>query len=219
MYKNCRKEDMIKLLTEIAETPPFGLTVAQLKDRIEECKMFQDDPEFVTNLLTSITEDRKLKETNEIRAREAELALEKIKLAQLEQEVELEKVKSQRINKNELPGLSSDTISDSCNLEKLIQSIRTLTIPIPDKSENFNLFFRTLERAFKTKNVPDNLKAEILINLLGDKAKNILFYITEDDIKSYDTVKLLVCREFQPTAQECLNNFRKAKREANKTHT
>jgi len=192
---------------------------------------------LVQNILGSIIEERKIKEENEIKERETrialekqkleneakeremQLALEKVKLAQLDKEVELQRVRNERPNQNESSDSDNETISSLYSLENLIRSVRTLTIPIPEKAENFNLFFKTLERAFITKKVPDDLKAEILINLLGDKAKNILFYISEEDIKSYDTIKSLVLKEFQPTAQECLINFRKAKREINETHT
>ncbi|GFW97996.1 uncharacterized protein TNCV_1806471 [Trichonephila clavipes] len=65
---------------------------------------------------------------------------------------------------------------------------------------------------------PKNLKAEILINILGERAHNVLLYIKDDEIKEYDLVKSLILKEFQPTAQECLLNFRKAKRQADETH-
>ncbi|GFW94381.1 pro-Pol polyprotein [Trichonephila clavipes] len=59
------------------------------------------------------------------------------------------------------------------NIENMI-SIKTLSLPVPTRSENFNLFFQSLERAFLTKKINDEYKSEILINLLGERAHNVL---------------------------------------------
>ncbi|GFV35959.1 hypothetical protein TNCV_2867171 [Trichonephila clavipes] len=41
----------------------------------------------------------------------------------------------------------------------MIKSIRTLSLPVPTRSENFNLFFQSLERAFLTKKINDEYKS------------------------------------------------------------
>nr|XP_042913385.1 uncharacterized protein LOC122273380 [Parasteatoda tepidariorum] len=104
------------------------------------------------------------------------------------------------------------TINDTpeTNIENLIHSIKTLSLPVPSKPENFNQFFSSLERAFSKKNINEGLKAEILINMLGEKANNILLYIEDDDLKNYEKLKALILRDFQQTPQECLNNFKNA---------
>ncbi|GFU97698.1 transposon Ty3-I Gag-Pol polyprotein [Trichonephila clavipes] len=96
--------------------------------------------------------------------------------------------------------------------------VRGLTLPIPKKQEGWNLFFSSLERSFKTKNVPDEFKGEILLNLLGEKAENILVYVKDEEISDYNKLKGLVLREFEPTPLICLQNFQKAKRMPNETH-
>lgn len=77
------------------------------------------------------------------------------------------------IKSGDLSDLRID-VNISNNLEKLIKSVKTLTIPVKDKSDNLNLCFQTSERAFALKNVPDELKSEILIHLLGEKFKKVL---------------------------------------------
>ncbi|GFT23326.1 transposon Ty3-G Gag-Pol polyprotein [Trichonephila clavipes] len=77
---------------------------------------------------------------------------------------------------------------------------------------------RSRERSFKTKNVPDEFKGEILLNLLGEKAENILVYVKDEEISDYNKLKSLVLREFEPTPLICLQNFQKAKRMPNETH-
>ncbi|GFS66732.1 hypothetical protein TNCV_229741 [Trichonephila clavipes] len=66
----------------------------------------------------------------------------------------------------------------------MIKSIRTLSLPVPTRSENFNLFFQSLERAFLTKKINDEYKSEILINLLGERAHNVLLYISDSPLVS-----------------------------------
>ena len=63
------------------------------------------------------------------------------------------------------------------------------------------MFFQTLKRAFVVKNVPDEIKAEILVNILGEKLNHVLYYVDEEEIRSYKKVKTLVLKEYQPIPQ------------------
>ncbi|GFW02909.1 integrase catalytic domain-containing protein [Trichonephila clavipes] len=91
---------------------------------------------------------------------------------------------------------SGEPSSITDKLESLVKSIKTLTIQVSVRSESFNLFFHSLEKAFQIKSVSDVLKAEILLNILGKRVK----------------IKELILREFEPTPQECLSNFKKARK-------
>ncbi|GFX80515.1 hypothetical protein TNCV_5115161 [Trichonephila clavipes] len=130
-------------------------------------------------------------------------------------ELEKAKLESQR-DSNELQRTNPETKQTS--IENFVLSVRTLTLPIPKKKEGWNLFFSSLERSFKTKNVPDEFKGEILLNLLGEKAENIFVYVKDEEISDYNKLKSLVLREFEPTPLICLQNFQKAKRMPNETH-
>ncbi|GFU85392.1 integrase catalytic domain-containing protein [Trichonephila clavipes] len=210
-HKNTRKEDLINVLKEIGEQATSKETIIQLKTKLEKSAAFKDDPDFVINMLNLSVEDRQAIAERQLQETNSQLELEKIKLQQIGREIELQKTLA------EGQATQQSSKGDTNNLENLIKSVKTLTIQIPTKTENFGLFFQSLERSFRVKNVPENLKAEILINILGERAHNILLYIKDDEIKEYDLVKSLILREFQPTAQECLLNFRKAKRQADKT--
>ncbi|GFX42106.1 retrovirus-related Pol polyprotein from transposon 297 [Trichonephila clavipes] len=211
-HKNTRKEDLINVLKEIGEQATSKETIIELKTKFEKSAAFKDDPDFVINLLNLSVEDRQAKAERQLQETNSQLELEKIKLQQIEREIELQKALA------EGQATQQSSKGDTNNLENLIKSVKTLTIQIPTKTENFGLFFQSLERSFRVKIVPENLKAEILINILGERAHNILLHIKDDEIKEYDLVKSLILREFQPTAQECLLNFRKAKRQADETH-
>ncbi|GFY08623.1 hypothetical protein TNCV_810561 [Trichonephila clavipes] len=86
-------------------------------------------------------------------------------LAQLEKEVELQLAKNEALSLN--PAAKVEEKQFETNIENMIKSIKTLSLPVPTRSETFNLFFQSLERAFLTKKINDEYKSEILINLLG----------------------------------------------------
>lgn len=113
---------------------------------------------------------------------------------------------------------NSDSEVSNFSLESLIKSVKTLTIPVPTRAESYNLFFQSLERAFKTKNVPEEFKSEILLNILGEKVTNLMIYLSEDELCKYDKLKEIVLKEFESTPQEVLNNFRKAKKLSNESY-
>ncbi|GFT02753.1 integrase catalytic domain-containing protein [Trichonephila clavipes] len=68
------------------------------------------------------------------------------------------------------------------------------------------------KKAFQIKSVPDELKAEILLNILGKRVNNLLTYVSQEDLSNYVKIKELILREFQPTPQECLSNFKKTRK-------
>ncbi|GFV99778.1 integrase catalytic domain-containing protein [Trichonephila clavipes] len=69
-----------------------------------------------------------------------------------------------------------------------------------------------LAKAFQIKSVPDELKAEILLNILGERVNNLLTYVSQEDLSNYVKIKELILRKFEPTPQECLSNFKKARK-------
>ncbi|GFT92530.1 retrovirus-related Pol polyprotein from transposon opus [Trichonephila clavipes] len=100
----------------------------------------------------------------------------------------------------------------------MIKSIKTLSLPVPTRSEIFNLFFQSLERAFLTKKINDEYKSEILINLLGERAHNVLLYIKKEELNDYEKLKSIVLRKFQVTPRECLNSFKNAVKSSGETY-
>ncbi|GFT61159.1 uncharacterized protein TNCV_3484291, partial [Trichonephila clavipes] len=152
------KQDLINVLKEIGEQATSKETIIELKTKFEKSAAFKDDPDFVINLLNLSVEDRQAKAERQLQEINSQLELEKIKLQQIEREIELLKTLA------EGQATQQSSKGDTNNLESLIKSVKTLTVQIPTKTENFGLFFQSLERSFRVKNVPENLKAEILIN-------------------------------------------------------
>ncbi|GFV53929.1 integrase catalytic domain-containing protein [Trichonephila clavipes] len=202
---------------------PSKAKIIDLKKLIESSAVYKNDIEFVRSLVENALEKSKQEaEKNEREAeknkreaekykREAKIQLEKIKLSQIEKQLELEKVRKES-EKNSQSLESGEPSSITDKLESLVKSIKTLTIQVPVRSESFNLFFHSLEKAFQIKSVPDELKAEILLNILGERVNNLLTYVSQEDLSNYAKIKELILREFEPTPQECLSNFKKARK-------
>ncbi|GFU04285.1 DUF1758 domain-containing protein [Trichonephila clavipes] len=137
-------------------------------------------------------------------------------LAKLEKEVELQTAKNEALSLN--PAAKVEEKQFETNIENMIKSIKTLSLPVPTRSENFNLFFQSLERAFLTKKINDEYKSEILINLLGERAHNVLLYIKEEELNDYEKLKSIVLRQFQLIPRECLNSFKNAVKSSGETY-
>ncbi|GFX47266.1 transposon Tf2-6 polyprotein [Trichonephila clavipes] len=144
------------------------------------------------------------------------IELAKLQLAKLEKEIELQLAKNKALSLN--PAAKVEEKQFETNIENMIKSIKTLSLPVPTRSENFNLFFQSLERAFLTKKINDEYKSEILINLLGERAHNVLLYIKEEELNDYEKLKSIVLREFQLTPRECLNSFKNAVKLSGETY-
>ncbi|GFU69894.1 DUF1758 domain-containing protein [Trichonephila clavipes] len=172
-------------------------------------KVYKNDIEFVRSLVENTLE--KSKQEAEKKECEAEIQLEKIKLSQIERQLVLANVRKE-FEKNPQTLESGEPSSITDKLESLVKSIKTLTIQVPVRSESLNLFFHSLEKAFQIKSVPDELKAEILLNILGERVNNLLTYVSQEDLSNYVKIKDLILREFEPTPQECLGNFKKARK-------
>ncbi|GFQ96661.1 hypothetical protein TNCT_538061 [Trichonephila clavata] len=103
-YHKCtRKEDLINVLNEIGEQVSSKETIFELKTKLENSKLFKDDPEFVMNLINLSIEDRQSKAEQQLQITNSQLELEKIKLQQIEREtnsqLELEKIKLQQMDR------------------------------------------------------------------------------------------------------------------------
>ncbi|GFU69002.1 integrase catalytic domain-containing protein [Trichonephila clavipes] len=214
MYKNALKEDLIRVVEDLDGTVESTDTIAKLKTKIEKSSTFKSDPDFVKTLIKNCIDERVSRNERDLEKQKIELA--KLQLAQLEKEVELQTAKNEALSLN--PAAKVEEKQFETNIENMIKSIKTLSLPVPTRSENFNLFFQSLERAFLTKKINDEYKSEILINLLGERAHNVLLYIKKEELNDYEKLKSIVLREFQLTPRECLNSFKNAVKSSGETY-
>ncbi|GFX00748.1 transposon Tf2-6 polyprotein [Trichonephila clavipes] len=190
-------------------------TIVKLKTKIENSSTFESDPDFVKTLIQNCIDERVSQNEREVTS-EQKIELAKLQLAKLEKEIELQLAKNKALSLN--PAAKVEEKQFETNIENMIKSIKTLSLPVPTRSENFNLFFQSLERAFLTKKINDEYKSEILINLLGERAHNVLLYIKEEELNDYEKLKSIVLREFQLTPRECLNSFKNAVKSSGETY-
>ncbi|GBN22768.1 hypothetical protein AVEN_34033-1 [Araneus ventricosus] len=192
---NLRKDELIAIAEEMGLTVLDKAKVVDLKALIESSDVYRDDIELVRNLIDNILEEKREKlerdrqrEELESERDKREYEIEKIKLAQLEKQLEIENARKNLVNTSQATEIGEPgSLND--NLESLIKSVKTLTIPVPVRSESFNLFFHSLEKAFQNKSVPNELRAEILLNILGEKANNLLAYVSHEDLCDYEKDK------------------------------
>ncbi|GBM27310.1 hypothetical protein AVEN_13634-1 [Araneus ventricosus] len=213
MLKNCSKADLKVVATELGLTFDKKATIVQLIDLIQKSNYYKKDIEFVEGLVNSTIEERKHLEEitlDKAKAEQGQMNLEQIKLERVKPELELARLRSESNSENKNKNSGENDKKESIeSLDSLIKSIRTLRVKLPNRPEGFSYFFSSLERAFISKNVPEKFKAEILLNLLGEKASNVITYIKDDELGDYSKVKAIVLREFEPTPQVSLENFRK----------
>ncbi|GFU67794.1 transposon Tf2-6 polyprotein [Trichonephila clavipes] len=216
MYKNALKEDLIRVVENLDGTVESTDTIVKLKTKIENSSTFESDPDFVKTLIQNCIDERVSRNEREVTLEEQKIELAKLQLAKLEKEIELQTAKNKASSLN--PAAKVEEKQFETNIENMIKSIKTLYLPVPTRSENFNLFFQSLERAFLTKKINDENKSEILINLLGERAHNVLLYIKEEELNDYEKLKSIVLREFQLTPRECLNSFKNAVKSSGETY-
>ncbi|GFV85178.1 integrase catalytic domain-containing protein [Trichonephila clavipes] len=216
MYKNALKKDLIRVVEDLDGTVEITDTIAKLKTKIEKSSTFESDPDFVKTLIKNCIDERVSRNEREATLEKQKIELAKLQLAQLEKVVELQTAKNKALSLN--PAAKVEEKQCETNIENMIKSIKTLSLPFPTRSENFNLFFQSLERAFLTKKINEEYKSEILINLLGERAHNVLLYIKKEELNDYEKLKSIVLREFQVTPRECLNLFKNAVKSSGETY-
>ncbi|GFW44543.1 transposon Tf2-6 polyprotein [Trichonephila clavipes] len=202
MYKNALKEDLIRVVEDLDGTVESTDTIVKLKTKIENSSTFESDPDFVKTLIQNCIDERVSRNEREVTLEKQKIELAKLQLAQLEKEVELQTAINEALSLN--PAAKVEDKQFETNIENMIKSIKTLSLPVPTRSENFNLFFQSLERAFLTKKINDEYKSEILINLLGERAHNVLLYIKEEELNDYEKLKS-IARHIQFAARLTAN--------------
>ncbi|GFS75332.1 retrovirus-related Pol polyprotein from transposon 17.6 [Trichonephila clavipes] len=154
--------DYIRLLAGFAI---FVTNVPKLKTEIEESSTFESDADFVKTLIKNCIDERVSRNERQVTLENQKIELAKL---QLEKEVELQTAKNKALNLN--PAAKIEEKQFETDIENMVKSIKTLSLPVPTRSEHF--IFQPLERAFLTKKINDEYKSEILINLLGERAHN-----------------------------------------------
>ncbi|GFV73567.1 integrase catalytic domain-containing protein [Trichonephila clavipes] len=184
MYKNALKEDLIRVVEELDGTVQSTDPIVKLKTKIENSSTFESDPDFVKTLIQNCIDERVSRNEREVTS-EQKIELAKLQLEKLEKEIELQLAINKALSLN--PAAKVEEKQFETNIENMIKKYKKLYLFLfPPDLKIFNLFFQSLERAFLTKKINDEYKSEILINLLGERAHNVLLYIKEEELNDYE---------------------------------
>ncbi|GFW07073.1 transposon Tf2-9 polyprotein [Trichonephila clavipes] len=100
MYKNALKEDFIRVVEKLNGTVENTDTIVKLKTKIENSSTFESDPDFVKTLIQNCIDERVSRNKREVTSGKQKIELAKLELAQLEKEVELQRVKNKALSLN-----------------------------------------------------------------------------------------------------------------------
>ncbi|GFX50174.1 phosphatase and actin regulator 2 [Trichonephila clavipes] len=100
MYKNALKEDLIRVVEELDGIVKSTDTIVKLKTKIENSSTFESDPDFVKTLIQNCIDERVSRNKREVTSGKQKIELAKLQLAQLEKEVELQRVKNKALSLN-----------------------------------------------------------------------------------------------------------------------
>ncbi|GFV18795.1 retrovirus-related Pol polyprotein from transposon opus [Trichonephila clavipes] len=147
-------------------------------------------------ILEVITAERLETEQQQKLEQQEKLSIEKLRL-----EIELSRNANQSVTQNN--GQTSRVKS----LDEIVKMVRLLTVNVPNKSDGWDYFFSSLEKAFASEMVSDELKPKVLLCMLGDKVSSLLVNLGEEELKYYESLKQVVLKEYEPSPPK--NMFRK----------
>ncbi|GFV66383.1 hypothetical protein TNCV_1478471 [Trichonephila clavipes] len=137
MYKNALKEDFIRVVEKLDGTVESTDTIVKLKTKIENSSTFESDPDFVKTVKTVIQnciDERVSRNKREVTSGKQKIELAKLQLAQLEKEVELQRVKNKALSLN--PAAKVEEKQSGSHKEIPITYGYTQD-PFKNKSQNF----------------------------------------------------------------------------------
>ncbi|GFX78352.1 integrase catalytic domain-containing protein [Trichonephila clavipes] len=124
-----KKDELRSIADELKLVVPDNAKVLDLRELIQESEIYKNDKETYQAIVDCVLEEINDKRNENENRRE----IEKIKLSQLEKELEIAKLHNQSGKSLPLQN-ENQLITTECNIESLIKSIKTLTIPVPPKS-------------------------------------------------------------------------------------
>ncbi|GFW11824.1 retrovirus-related Pol polyprotein from transposon opus [Trichonephila clavipes] len=200
-----KKIDLIQLARDLDESPDPSMSKIVLRNLIISSRYYKE--EEAKELLEVITAERLETEQRQKLEQQEQLSIEKLRL-----EMELSRISNQSATQN------NGQTSRLKSLDEIVKMVRLLTVKVPNKSDGWDYFFSSLEKAFASEMVSDELKPKVLLCMLGDKLSKLLVNLGEEELKDYESLKQVVLKEYEPSPPKiCLENFRKAKRNSDET--
>ncbi|GFW76908.1 transposable element Tcb2 transposase [Trichonephila clavipes] len=130
---------------DLDESPDPSMSKIVLRDLIISSKYYKE--EEAKELLEVITAERLETEQQQKLKRQEQLSIEKLRL-----EIELSR------NANQYATQNNGQTSRVKSLDEIVKMVRFLTVKVPNKSDGWDYFFSSLEKAFASENVSDELR-------------------------------------------------------------
>ncbi|GFX96014.1 retrovirus-related Pol polyprotein from transposon opus [Trichonephila clavipes] len=179
--RSCRARDL-------DESPDPSMSKIVLRNLIISSKYYEEEAK---ELLEVITAERLETEQQQKLEQQEQLSIEKLRL-----EIELSR------NANQSATQNNGQTSRVRSLDEIVKMVRLLTVKVPNKSDGWDYFFSSLEKAFASEMVSDELKPKVLLCMLGDKVSNLLVNLGEEELKDYESLKQVVLKEYEPSPQK-----------------
>ncbi|GFV56197.1 retrovirus-related Pol polyprotein from transposon opus [Trichonephila clavipes] len=171
------------------ESPDPSMSKIVLRNLIISCKYYK--VEEAKELLEVITAERLETEQQQKLEQQEQLSIEKLRL-----EIELSRNANQSATQN-----NGQTLRVK-SLDEIVKMVRLLTVKVPNKSDGWDYFFSSLEKAFASEMVSDELKPKVLLCMLGDKVSYLLVNLGEEELTDYESLKQVVLKEYEPSPQK-----------------
>ncbi|GFT60954.1 retrovirus-related Pol polyprotein from transposon opus [Trichonephila clavipes] len=184
-----KKIDLIQLARDLDESPDPSMSKTVLRNLIISSKYYKE--EEAKELLEVITAERLETEQQQKLEQQEQLSIEKLRL-----EIELSR------NANQSATQNNGQTSRVKSLDEIVKMVRLLTVKVPNKSDGRDYFFSSLEKAFASEMVRDELKPKVLLCMLGGKVSNLLVNLGEEELKDYESLKQVVLKEYEPSPQK-----------------
>ncbi|GFU76985.1 hypothetical protein TNCV_4521411 [Trichonephila clavipes] len=126
------REDLIRVVQELDGIVESTDTIVKLKTKIENSSTFESDPDFVKTLIQNCIDERVSRNEREVTSEEQKIELAKLQLAKLEKEIELQLAKNKALSLN--PAAKVEEKQFETNIENMIKSIKTLSLPARKKA-------------------------------------------------------------------------------------
>ncbi|GFW23000.1 retrovirus-related Pol polyprotein from transposon opus [Trichonephila clavipes] len=171
------------------ESPDPSMSKIVLRDLIISSKYYKEEES--KELLEVITAERLETEQQQKLKRQEQLSIEKLRL-----EIELSR------NANQSATQNNGQTSRVKSLDEIVKMVMLLSVKVPNKSDGWEYFFSSLEKAFASEMVSDELKPKVLLCMLGDKVSNLLVNLGEEELKDYESLKQVVLKDYEPSPQK-----------------
>ena len=103
-------------------------------------------------------------------------------------------------------------------IKKYGSALKQVVTPMTDDASELPQFFENIESIFSTFEIPNDLRAKLLLPFLSNKARTLTARLSAEELNNYDSLKDLLLSEFKLTPREYKTRFESAIKRVDETH-